>query len=218
MNSAAGLLSLLVGIVALFAVTIMFGLGYRRRSLDYYLRSTNASILQEKWGASPHNLLYAVFQDFSPTQAGLIVKDQRDLEVGRILYDATRAGYSPGETTFQLAGQDYLMFSRGTGTFQVTLHRLVENKLDLSESLASFKWTRRWFGNGLYDLPGIGLIETPIFLQGFRQRYSLKKEGKPYGELARLSRILNRGLMIKLPREVPLPFQFFVIALEFLNH
>jgi hypothetical protein len=88
------LLFILLGMGALFAGVIAFGLRFRKQHFETSLDLRAASLwpLVSQYSASRADCLYALIQDFSSASAGLIVRSVDDKEIARITYCM---GFSP---------------------------------------------------------------------------------------------------------------------------
>lgn len=207
--SPFNMLSVVFVIAALFAATMYVGLRFRKASmsgnLQLHAQELWAPLAAEGWDREC--LLYGVLQDFSPCDAGMIVRNSRDEDIGKIIFHvAARKG---GIT---LQTKDASFEANVLPTFQqsVALHP----SGDESSTLCTFK--RGMDGSYCFRTnDGSGLLESisPMPVQ-FAPRYAYERDGKRVGVAQHIGGPLNRGQLLVLPSDIPLPIRMFILAMQ----
>ena len=201
-------LLLLLSLIALFVLVISFGLRFRKKSfqsaLELRAEDIWMSVQDGRWNFS--DLLYGILQDFSPTELGLIVRDCRDQEVGRISF---HAGARQAWITFTTVGESFQGDSLPTWRQTVALRR----SGDAGPVLCTFRRPAK--GIFQIEVDGFGTIESkaPRGLQ-LAPRYEFAIDGKPIGISQHIGRSQNRGTWVVLPSSVPLPVRIFMLAIQ----
>lgn len=206
-----------LGIIGLFATVIVVGLRMRRQQTTQNLQNLNADAVWNEFTtlSQPQDgswergdLLYGIWEDFSATSVGMIVRDNKDSAIARVAYDMRGADISMGEnryrvrvgTTFQ--GSAELVQDRGSD--------------DEAATLCSFK-QRGWFSQrgAEYRCPETGVLTISMpWGSPFKAFTStINQDGKAVGKMGTIGRpYLNKGRMLILPGRLPLPMRLFVLA------
>ena len=199
---------LAVTLVALFALVISAGLRFRRRSFQsaLQLRAQDIwmSVQDSRWNFN--DLLYGILQDFSSTQLGVIVRDCRDQEVGRISF---HAGIRQAWVTFETGGETFQADSLPTLRQATVLHRSGE----ASPALCTFR--RLAMGTFQVEVEGFGTIASqPPLGPRLAPRYEFVVDGRTVGASQHIGGWHNRGIWLVLPSSIPLPVRIFMLAIQ----
>lgn len=207
-HSAIIALVFLASLVILFAGTIYFSLRFRKKNFAKGLEVKAADIWPQfqNDGFELSGLLYGVWQDFSPAELGLIVKDCGDEQVGKIIY---HTGRRLGWITIETSAGNFVADVLPTLRQSVALRS--EN--NGSQSLCDFSRLAR--GTYRFDAKSFGILESktsgesrlaPLF------RYMLN--GVPAGASCHIGGWRNRGRMVVLSEDLPLSIRLFVLAMQ----
>lgn len=201
-------LAAVAALIALFALAIYFGLRIRKKNFAENLDLHAADIWPQIQGSVSNfsDLLYGVWQDYSATEVGMIVKDCRDQQVGKIIY---RMIVRPG----------YISIETADGHFKVDALPTLRESLSLrsanngSESLCDF--TRLARGTYRFDAKSFGVLESnpPLGLR-IAPVFEYTLNGSPAGASRHIGGWSDRGRMLALPQQLPLPVRLFVLAME----
>lgn len=205
-----GLLVLVLGVLALcalFGATIVFGLRRRRAVMAANLE-IRAGELWAPFAQSDGDfdaLLYGIFQDFSVIQAGMIVRDCRDREVGRITFHmAARRG----AITIATPNVSYEADVLSTFLRRVTLRSTTNER----EVLCTY--TRRAWGSQRFDVTGIGAIDGAMDGRWrLAPRFAFVLAGKRIGFSQQIGGAVNRGVLLALPGTIPVHIRMFMLAM-----
>lgn len=152
-------------------------------------------------------LLYGIWKDYSATQRGMIVKDCRDQQVGKIGYRVGRR-----ESWILIETPDGMKFEADvlpTARQSLSLHVAG----DASQSLCDF--TRLAGGVYHFESKSVGILEsippggvqvTPVF--------PFTMNGSPAGVSCHLGGMLDRGRIVVLSEQIPLAVRLFVLAMQ----
>jgi hypothetical protein len=200
-------IAILLAIVGCFGLAVLFGLLHRRKTFIENLKAFDVWPQVRDAGFDFSGLLYGIWKDYSATQRGMIVRDCRDQQVGRIGYRAgVRQGWISIETPDGMKFEADVVPALHQSLF---LHRAD----DASESLCNF--TRLAGGVYRFEAKSIGLLEsvpprglhvTPVF------PYTMN--GTPAGVSCHLGGMLDRGRILVLPESLPLAVRLFVLAMQ----
>jgi hypothetical protein len=150
-------------------------------------------------------LLYGVWQDFSATRLGMIVKDSRDHQVAKISYRTVTGPWIFIETPDGKFEADALPALRQSLSLRAAR--------DGSHSLCDF----RRLPGGTYRFEGtsLGILESrpprALHLAPISE-YTLN--GAPAGASRHIGGWLDQGRMLVLPQQLPLEIRLFVLALQ----
>lgn len=198
----------ILALCALFGAVIFFGLRRRRAqmraSLEIRAQEIWTPFAQSGWNFD--SLLYGVLQDFSATQIGMIVRDSRNEEVGRITFHmAARRG----AITIATANECYQADVLPTFQRRVVLHSAMND----NEALCTF--TRRMWGQHRFDVAGTGAIEGTVDGRlRLAPRYAFSLAGKRIGVSQQIGGAVNRGVLLILPNTIPLYIRLFILAMQ----
>ena len=199
---------ILLGIVVLFAFVIYFGLRLRNASFaknrDIRAQDIWPSLQGTNWDFA--NLLYGVWQDFSATEFGLIVKNSRDEEAGVIVF---HTGVRQRWLTFEAGGSAFEADVLATFRQSVALH----SAGDSSQVLCVFNNARS--GIFRFDAKGVGVLESKV-PRGLRMAplYEYTLDGQPVGICQHIGRWMDRGSYQILPANIPLAIRMFILAIQ----
>ena len=202
-----GLLKLLFGICLFFAIVIDFGLRVRKRNmaeaLQFRAQDIWAPLQTSGWNIE--NLLYGVLQDFSATEIGLIVRDFHDQQVGTITFHTgARKGWITIQTVSELLEADVLP----TLLQSITLH-----PANTARIICAF--TRLRGGIYRFDVKGVGVLESKLSNRfQITPWFEYRLNDQPIGGSQRIGRWIDRGSLVVLPNDIPLPIQMFILALQ----
>jgi hypothetical protein len=209
-------LALLVGLVGLFAIVILLSLRMRRRRIADELQNIHADAVwneftrlsqAEDGSWDRRDLLYGIWEDFSPTSVGMIVRDDRDSPVARVAYTIAGADISVGENRYRVSVGN----TRGST-------QLVEDGGNGSEAAAICSFVRKgWFRDRAaeYSSPDIGVLRISLpWGSPFKAFTStITKDEEPIGKMGAIGRpYFNNGRMLILPARLPLPIRLFVLT------
>jgi len=144
--------------------------------------------------------LYGTFQDFSATTIGMVVKNGKDEEVGRVLFNT-------GNITFQIGNDKFSVSSEHSWNYHSKLRRL-SNTLDLSPAIAECRRTSFSFAAD-YSFPEIGDFKVHEHFSG---RAKITKEGIIVGYRISLDQSYDKGQAIALSVDIPLILQMLLLA------
>ncbi|MGH9709835.1 MAG: hypothetical protein ACRD37_04750, partial [Candidatus Acidiferrales bacterium] len=187
-----------IGLVVLFAFVIYFGLKLRKASfaknLDIRAQDIWPSLQGTGWNFS--DLLYGVWQDFSATELGLIAKNSRDEEVGKITF---HTGSRQRWITFECGGSAFEADVLATFRQSAALHAAGDN----SQTLCVFSRLRG--GVFHFDARSIGVLESKP-PRGLRKAplYEYTLNGQPVGICQHIGGWTDRGSYLVLPANIPL--------------
>ncbi len=190
------LLWFLLGTCLTFAIIVYLGLRLRKRSMmeNLQFKAQDIWVPLQTSGWNIANLLYGVLQDFSATEAGLIVRDSRDEEVGKITI----------QTGAELLEADVLP----TLLQSITLH-----SANTAQTICTF--TRLRGGIYRFDAKGIGALESkPSNRFQLTPWFEYRLNDQPIGGGQRVGRWIDRGSLVVLPHDIPLSIRMFVLALQ----
>ena len=198
---------LFFGTCLTFAITLYVGLRLRKRSMmeNLQLKARDIWAPLQTPGWNMENLLYGVLQDFSATEAGLIVRDFRDEEVGRITFHTgARKGWITIQAGAELLEADVLP----TLLQSITLH-----SANTTQNICTF--TRMRGGIYHFDAKGVGVLESkPSNRVQMTPWFEYRRNDQPVGGGQRVGRWVDRGRLLVLPHDIPLPIRMFVLALQ----
>ncbi len=201
------LLWFLLGTCLTFAIIVYLGLRLRKRSMmeNLQFKAQDIWVPLQTSGWNIANLLYGVLQDFSATEAGLIVRDSRDEEVGKITFHTgARKGWITIQTGAELLEADVLP----TLLQSITLH-----SANTAQIICTF--TRLRGGIYRFDAKGIGALESkPSNRFQLTPWFEYRLNDQPIGGGQRVGRWIDRGSLVVLPHDIPLSIRMFVLALQ----
>ncbi len=202
------LIKLLFVICLFFAIVIYFGLRVRKRSMAEALQLKAqdiwAPLQTSEWNMA--NLLYGVLQDFSATEIGLIVRDFRDQQVGKITF---HMGVRQGWITLETDSGGFEVDVSPTLRQSMVLHPAGDN----SQTICLFKKLPR--GAFSFEAKGFGLLESkaPHRLR-IAPWFEYRLNGRPVGGSQHIGGWTDRGSLLVLPGDIPLPIRLFILALQ----
>jgi len=201
-------LAAIAALIVLFALAIYFGLRVRKKNFAENLDLHAADIWPQLQDSASNfsDLLYGVWQDFSSTEVGMIVRDCRDQKVGKIVYR-------------MIARQGCVAIETPNGIFETDSLPTLRESLSLrpandgSQSLCDF--TRLAGGTYRFDAKSFGILESKP-PRGLRIApvFSYTLNGNPVGASRHIGGWSDRGRMLVLPQQLPLPIRIFVLAVQ----
>ena len=202
------LLWFLLGTCLAFAILIYSLLRLRKRGMERNLllqaQEIWSPLRDSRWNFA--NLLFGVLQDFSATEIGLIVRDSRDQDVGKISF---RTGARKGWITIQTNTETFEADVLPTLSQSIVLHAAG----NASDIICTF---RRLRGAILsFDVKGIGVLESKI-TNRFQMTpwFEYRLNGQPIGGSQRIGRWIDRGCLVVFPSEIPLLIRLFILAVQ----
>jgi hypothetical protein len=139
-------------------------------------------------------LLYSVWQDFSSTQLGMIVKDCQDQQVAKIRY--------------RTAARGWIFIETPDGNFEADVSLRAVS--DGSHSLCEF----RRLSGGTYS-KSLGILESrPPRGLHLATVFEYTLNGTPAGASRHIGEWVDYGRMLVLPPQLPLQIRLFVLALQ----
>ena len=200
--------AIVIGLPVLFTLVIVFGLRTRKKMFAKSLELKAADLWPQIQDArfELSGLLYGVWQDFSSTRLGMIVKDCRDQEVGKIIYRVARREW----ILIECSEGNFAANSNATMRLSISLRAA---STEAGGSLCEF--TRLAGGGYRFDAKSLGILESrsprglylaPVF------QYTLN--GTPAGAGRPIGRWFARGRMLVLPNQLPLAIRLFVLAMQ----
>lgn len=210
-SSPLGLLWFLIVVCALFAALIVWGVRMRNRQLarNLTIRAGDITAPLVAAGWDPAEMLYGVWQDFSATNAGMVVRDAQDREVARITY-------------LPLTRQGWIVIETGAGRFEADVLRTLRQTAILREAgqpeVVLCRFARlHWWGTFRIDVNAAGAGAGPIvgrtpwqFRITTRTMYS--RGGTPIGVGYHIGGTRDRGRLLVLPADIPLVVRLFILA------
>lgn len=196
-----------LAVCALFGAVIFFGLCRRRAgmaaNLEIRAQALWAPFAQS--GGDFDALLYGIFQDFSFTQMGMIVRDSRDRETGRITFHTAARR---GAITIIAADVSYEADVLPTLLRRVALRSATDGR----EVLCTY--TRRPWGSLRFDVTRLGAIEGTVDGR-FRlaPRFAFSLAAKRFGFSEQIGGAVNRGVLLALPGTIPPHIRMFMLAM-----
>lgn len=203
-NSPEQFLFLIIGIVILvFTPIIIFGLRYRAKLQEQWASETCAETVilhLSKDDFDSKTLLYGTYQDFSATSIGIVVKNEKDEEVGRVLFNT-------GNISFEIGNAKFSVFSEGSWNYHSKLRRL-SGTPSLSPVIAECR--RVSFSSSAdYFFPEIGNFRVQEHYSGHAK---ITKEGAIVGHRISLGKLHDKGRAISLSMDMPLILQMLLLA------
>ncbi|MGA9341946.1 MAG: hypothetical protein WBV61_06385 [Rhodanobacteraceae bacterium] len=205
------LIELVLGVIGLFAVTIIASLKIGARAQADTLQETNADWVWNTVAGGDWNrtdLLYGIWER-NMTDVVMVVRDHDDSHVGTITDNMFAATITIGDETFRA--------SPGA-TWHETAELVAPDASASSEirALCTFERTG-WFGHRVarYALPGSEslTIRVPWAFPGKPSTLRIEGgDGSAIGQLCSLGGwAFNKGRALTLPSSVPLPVRLFVL-------
>lgn len=157
-------------------------------------------------GSDAAALIYALRREGPAAGAGLILRDAKDREIGRLtVHLASRAPWLTLETPGATFEADLTEAPRQT----VVLHPLG----DASDRVCTARrtiWgsTRFRFGSG------VEMVCRPVNRRSFARRYAYRRDGHVIGYGRGIGGFVNRGAVVLLPDTVPLPVRMLALAVQ----
>ena len=191
--------------VPLFGIIIYYGLKSRKAKIDQWLNKTNARLVESQVilnNLSVHSLLYGNFYDSSPSVVCLLVKDRNDKEVGKVSYEI-------GAVSIETGKENFRVFNEMKSHFHITV-RPIKGKGTLEPPIAECVSRGTFTKSYIYDFFDFGKIE--FNLTQFGRRATIFKEGVILGEWFRLGPYELSGKALVLSVDIPLIFQFILLA------
>jgi hypothetical protein len=207
-HSQLGLLWFALGVVAFFALVIYFGLKSRKKQLAANQAVNALEVWQElsdpQWNFA--DLLFGVWQDFSATALGMLVKNSQDQQVGTIVFKtAARQNWITIKTNDATFSCDVLPAMK-----QSVLLRRAE---EASPTLCTF--SRLAGGTFHFETENNGVIESrPPKGLHMTPRFEYSRNGGPIGISQHIGGSRKRGISLVLPSDLPLPIRMFVLAMQ----
>ena len=192
-------ITILGAIFLSFALVIFFGLQFRKRKLakSLELRAVDVWPQMQNAGFDFSGLLYGVWQDFSSTQLGMLVKDCQDQQVAKIRY--------------RTAARGWIFIETPDGNFEADVSLRAVN--DGSHSLCEF--TRLSGGTYRFDAKSLGILESrPLRGLHLAPVFEYTLNGTPAGASRHIGEWVDYGRMLLLPPQLPLQIRLFVLALQ----
>ncbi len=152
------------------------------------------------------SLLYGIRQDFSATETGLFVKNSRDEPVSTIIFHmAARKPWFSFEVEDQILDADVLPTLRQS----VVLHpRGAEMQILCAFSRGRGRTYR-------FEAAGIGLLESHSSMRlSVAPRFEYFLDGRKIGVAQHIGGAVNRGQLLILPDNIPLPIRMLVMAMQ----
>lgn len=197
-------------ITSLFVTLTMAGLILSRRMRAGHLRDTNAAFVRGEFGdaaTAGQMLLYGIWQT-STTAVVLVVRDQHDRDVGKIVRD-------PSGTVITTASTSYRVIAMPGMTEHAELIALPDGSAAPVGILCRFHASGS-FGNqvGCYELADGTVLSM-------RSRWSwpwqhaplpITRDNHTVGHCTALGKVVARGVAISLPPSVSLPVGLFMLC------
>ena len=208
-NTVARLLVAVLVNVAFFGAVIYFSLRFRRSSMKDSL-DIRAAGLWEPFtgdGFAFESLTYGVTQDFSAFEIGMIVRDCRDEQIGRV---AIRTGARAPWVTIESDGALYEVDALPSfAARRCILHPAGDAGKVLCTFSASFWGTFR------FDVNGFGVIESrPVARLRITPRFELTLDGRKIGVSQHIGGLVNRGRLLILQADLAPPVRSFILAMQ----
>jgi len=203
-SSPEQLLFSIIGVVILvFTPIIIFSLIYRKNIQKQWAIETCAETVMLRFPKNDFDskaFLYGTFQDFSTTTVGIVVKNRKDEEVGRVLFNT-------GNITFQIGNDKFSVSSEHSWNYHSKLRRL-SNTLDPSPAIAEYR--RASFSPAAdYFFPEIGDFRVQEHFSGCAK---ITREGTIVGYRISLDQSYDKGRAISLSINIPLILQMLLLA------
>jgi len=210
-------LAFLLGLLAVFAIAIFVGLRMRRQRTSELLQNVNADTVWNEFSrfSQPpdgswerNDLLYGIWQDFSATSLGMIIRNGQDSAVARVSYGVTGVDISLGENRYKVRLGNNL---QGTAV-------LSQDSGNGEETAGLCTFSRKgWFQNRAveYSSSDIGVLRISLpWGSPFKSFLAtITKDGEPVGKMGTIGRpYFNNGRVLILPAALPEPIRVFVMA------
>ncbi|WP_244072083.1 hypothetical protein [Nitrosomonas sp. PY1] len=203
-NNPEQLLFSIIGVVVLvFIPIIIFSLRYRKNLQKQWAIETCAETvipLFPRDGSDNKTLLYGTYQDFSATTIGMIVKNENDEEVGRVLFNT-------GNIAFEIGNDKFSVSSENSWNYYSKLRHL-SGAPSFSPVIAECRRTSFSF-TADYFFPKIGNFRVQEHPSGHAK---ITKDGVIVGHRISLSRSYDKGRAISLSMDIPLILQMLLLA------
>jgi hypothetical protein len=206
-----------VGVIGMFVVAIIVGLRMRRRETAQNLQNINADTVWNEFASLSEardgswdrsDLLYGIWQDFSATSLGMIVRNDHDAAVARVSCGVTGVDISLGENRYKVRVGDNL---RGTAVLILDPQSGAE-----AADICSFSRKGSFSSRAVeYSSPDVGVLRISLpWSSPFKALTStITRDGEPVGKMGTIGRpYFNNGRMLILPVGLPLPIRVFVLA------
>lgn len=209
LNNPEQLLLSIIGITILvFTAIIILSLRYRKNLQKQWSFETRAETVIPHFlrnNLDSKSFLYGTYQDFSATTVGMVIKNEKDEEVGRVLFNT-------GNITFEIGNDEYAVFSEHSWNYHSKLRHL-SHTTNHPPEIAECR--RVSFGfSAEYSFPGIGHF---LVHEHFSGHARIIKEGAIVGHRISLGRSHDKGRAISLSIEIPLILQMLLLASPHLN-
>lgn len=204
----ANLAAIAAAIAALFGLVIAFGLRQRRRGMTEanLIRARDLILPAGVSAATANSLLYAIRQDVSATELGLLVRNERDEEIGRITFHMARR---TGAMSLIVAGESFEADVLPTMRQRIVMHPAG------NPATAVCTFDRGAWATHRFAVAGVGTVESK---PGSRLRVAATRtftlNGRAIGISQQIGGIVNRGVMLVLSDSIPLPVRVFILATQ----
>lgn len=195
----------LLGATLVFGGIIFFGLRYRKKLTAAGLSVSWAELkckLPETRRGTP-SALYGLFQDFSATECGYLVRDESDQEIGKVVFKLARR---TGWLEIQCLGETYEASTLNTWRQTVIFQQLGKQTPDCTRRSAGL-------GNTVFEIAGFGTVERKrgsLWSRGSEVSYGFN--GREIGFSWTVGNTQLSPRILSLPATVPLPVQLFILA------
>ena len=152
------------------------------------------------------SLIYGIYQNYSATKVGFIVRNSSDQDIGEINY---KTGHRTGWLEITCMGESYEASTLNTwSSHTVVLHKVGDAKLQVCVF-------RRHFFRVTYDIPGIGVLESKTLgflrdLYNLKRSYILGNRIIGFVFIPQNSQYSPRIVGLRVP--IPLESQMFMLA------
>lgn len=208
-NGSIVVLWLVLGAAGLFGVVIFFGLKFRAASMEAGLETRAADLWVpfEGTGFEFGSLVYGVNQDFSALETGMLVRDSRDEQIGRIAF---HTGRRTGWVTIQAGDRSFEADVLPTFSVQTVRLHPAGNASEVTCTFSSSFW-----GTFRFDVPGVGaLASKPVRRWQRTPTFAYSLDGRTIGVSRHIGGVVNRGRLLILQGDIFMPVRLFILAMQ----
>lgn len=204
-NPAVILLAIIALCIPLFGLIVFFGLKSRKAGLEQWLNETNAKRVESQLPQqqlSVSSLLYGSFYDASSTNVGFVVKNRKDAEIGRVIYEI-------GAIKIEVAEERFQIFNEMKSNYHISIRPIKGMgalEPQIAECVSKGIFSRRY----IYRFENYGDVEFKF--SHFGRRAAIMKEGAIIGECFRLGPYELSSKALVLSADMPLIYQLILLA------
>lgn len=206
LDNGTFLLYLLLFTFASFAILIVFCLKLRKRFQQKALELTSTEVWDkvkstaELLNLSHSQLIFAVFQDSSPTEILWLVKDVENKIIGKIRKPML------GRKRYLSVGEQEFLIEFPMSWSRTAILYSLDNKI-----LARYQQTG-WTGSHSYEIDGYGKVTSSRSNFNFQGTWEYSKDSQKIGLKQSISSIKETGVLALLPEELSPAVRLFILS------